>query len=156
MTTVAAEQPSLLRRTSGPVLTTLLLLAPLAVVQALTHDPFFAPPLAASAAVLAATPALPAAKPWTLLIGHGVSVAAGVLAELALGPGVLAAFVAIGVATAVMVASGRMHAPAVASAGVIGAVGSLSGAGALLVGAVVLVLLNLAIAQLPARFRPMN
>ncbi|WP_192809530.1 HPP family protein [Actinomadura rudentiformis] len=122
-----------------PAWLTLLLLAPLAVVQAVAGEPLLAPPLAASAALVAATPAAPAARPQTVLFGHLVSVTAGFAVALALGPGPVAATAAAGLGVAAMVAAGRFHAPAVASAVLVGAVGEWVPAVALLGGALVIV-----------------
>ncbi|WP_425547879.1 HPP family protein, partial [Actinocorallia longicatena] len=65
-----------------PVVTAVLLLAPLAVAQGVGGEPYLAPPLAASAALIAATPAAPAARPGAVGFGHAVSVAAGLLVAL--------------------------------------------------------------------------
>ncbi|MCU1646274.1 MAG: hypothetical protein JWN03_6549 [Nocardia sp.] len=138
-----------LRQLPQPVAITALLLIPLAVAQAVSHQPFFAPPLAATAALVAATPAAPAARWSTVVIGHVVSVAAGLVMAVLLGNGTTAALIAAIVAVAVMGGLGRLHAPAVASAAVMGAVGSWHGAAALLAGTVALVIIQqgLVIAQ---------
>ncbi|MFC9993588.1 HPP family protein [Nocardia sp. NPDC127526] len=144
MITAAPDRRAAVRRSLEPAVTAVVLLAPLALAQGIADGLFFAPPLAASAAVLAATPGLPAAKPATVIAGHAVSVTAGLAAALLAGPGVLAALLGVGVAIAAMAGLGRMHAPAVASAGLVGAAGSAVGAAALLAGAIALVVLDLA------------
>ncbi|GAB4583128.1 HPP family protein [Nocardia sp. IFM 10818] len=144
MIAAAPDRRTAVRRSLEPALTAVVLLAPLALAQGIAGDPYFAPPLAASAAVLAATPGPPAAKPVTVLAGHAVSVTAGLVAALLTGPGALAALLGVGVATAAMAGLGRLHAPAVASAGLVGAAGSPVGAAALLAGAIALVVLDLA------------
>ncbi|MQY07486.1 HPP family protein [Actinomadura macrotermitis] len=122
-----------------PAWTTLVFLVPLAVVQAVAAEPLLAPPLAASAALVATTPDAPPARPSAVLLGHLVSVAAGLAAAFAAGPGPLAATVAAGVSVAAMVAAKRFHAPAVASAALAGIGGALMPAAALLAGAAAIV-----------------
>ena len=130
---------------------TLLMLVPLAVVQAVVDQPLLAPPLAASAALVAMTPNAPAARPLTLAAGHVLSVAAGFAAVLVLGSGPMAATIAAGLAVAAMALAGRFHAPAVASAVLVGATGAPVAALALLAGALTIALFGSIPRLAPAR-----
>ncbi|MFI6321988.1 HPP family protein [Nonomuraea sp. NPDC050556] len=104
-------------------------------------EPTLAPPIAASAALVAVAPGTPAARPWTVLLSHLMAVAAALATAFVIGPGPVAATVAAGLSVAAMVATGRFHAPAAASAVLIGATGAWIPALALLAGAATITLL---------------
>ncbi|WP_344262952.1 HPP family protein, partial [Actinomadura napierensis] len=118
-----------------PVWATLVMLVPLAVVQAVVDEPLLAPPLAASAALLAVAPGTPAARASAVLAGHALSVAVGFAVARTADPGTVATTAGAGLAVAAMVLAGRFHAPAVASAALVGAGGAVAPAVALLAGA---------------------
>jgi CBS-domain-containing membrane protein len=126
----------------GPALGAVVLLAPLAVTQAVTGVLFCTPPLAASAALVAATPAAPAARPLSIAASHIVSAATGLGIAALLGHGLPAAVVAVPPAVALLAVLGRSHVPAVASAALVGAAGSWRLAVGVAAGAVLLALIH--------------
>lgn len=153
---LAVSAPTMKRATEvraklRPAGLTLLMLVPLAVVQAVADQPLLAPPLAASAALVAMTPNAPAARPVTVVAGHVLSVAAGFATALVLGSGPMAATIAAGLAVAAMALAGRFHAPAVASAVLVGATAALVPALALLAGALAIALFGAMPRLVPAR-----
>ncbi|RMI35470.1 HPP family protein [Nocardia stercoris] len=121
-----------------PAVGTVAMLVPLAVAQLVTGLMFCAAPLAASAALAAATPNAPAARPASIAIGHAVCAATGLAVATTFGHGTVAAVVAVLPAVALSTALGRSHAPAIASAALVGASGSWRVAVALVAGGLAL------------------
>ncbi|PWK74666.1 HPP family protein [Streptomyces sp. CG 926] len=102
--------------TIGGLGTVMPALLSLAALGAAIHEPVLIPSPAASAAVLHAAPATPAAQPRSVLLGHHVGAATG-YAALALGQGGPWTAAAVGAVT--FAATGLLrvpHAPACATA----------------------------------------
>jgi CBS domain-containing membrane protein len=70
-----------------------------------------AAPIGASAVLVFAVPSSPLAQPWRVIGGNVVSALAGTLVAQWLGHGALAAGVAVGLAIALMSATGSLHPP---------------------------------------------
>ncbi|MFF5424682.1 MULTISPECIES: HPP family protein [unclassified Streptomyces] len=91
----------------------LLLLAALGTVL---HHPLLIPPLAASMALVAASPELPLSQPRSLVGGQLLSALAGFAVLAVAGPGLWSAAVAGGLALGVMMLARTPHSPAAATA----------------------------------------
>jgi CBS-domain-containing membrane protein len=78
-----------------------------------------APPLAATAVIIAGAPASPPAQPRSVLAGHLLSAALGLLAVAALGVSPWTAAIAGGLSLTVMALVKAVHAPAAATAALI-------------------------------------
>jgi CBS-domain-containing membrane protein len=72
--------------------------------------------MAASAVLLFAVPHSPFSQPWNLVAGHAVSALAGWTSYLLIGPPLLAAGVAVGMAIFLMYALNCLHPPGAATA----------------------------------------
>jgi CBS-domain-containing membrane protein len=110
-------EPRLPRRTvASAAVTTSVGLAILVAVGALTHQTVLIPPLAATTAIVTATPASPLAQPRNIIGGHMLSCLA-CFAVLALGwRGPWAAAVACGIACGLVLVLQAAHPPAMATA----------------------------------------
>ncbi|MCX5209884.1 HPP family protein [Kitasatospora sp. NBC_00240] len=111
----APASPSLgtmLHATTSSISVLLLIVA----AGALLHQPMLIPPLAASAALVHSTPALPLAQPRSLVGGHLLAALTGFAVLAVLGSATWAAALAGGLALAVMMFSRTQHTPAVATA----------------------------------------
>ncbi|GAA3912398.1 hypothetical protein GCM10022244_23030 [Streptomyces gulbargensis] len=91
----------------------LLLLVALGTVL---HHPLLIPPLAASMALVAASPELPLSQPRSLVGGQLLSALTGFAVLAAAGPGLWSAAVAGGLALGVMMLARTPHSPAAATA----------------------------------------
>ncbi|WP_327351628.1 HPP family protein [Streptomyces sp. NBC_01304] len=88
----------------------------LAATGSVLHEPMLIPPLAASAALVHSTPALPLAQPRSLIGGHLLSALAGYLVLALCGSSTWAAALAGGLALGTMMISRTPHSPAAATA----------------------------------------
>jgi CBS-domain-containing membrane protein len=81
---------------------------------AIGAGPAVSAPLAASFALVATNPALPSARPRTVLAGHVLAVVGGLVAVKLAAPGPLAVTIAAALALMLMLATRTLHPPAVA------------------------------------------
>lgn len=97
------------------LLPTLTVLAMLALVEAFSHHRLLFTSLASSAFLIYLDPQHEMNATKTLVLSHLGAVAIGLLADAAFGPGYLAAGSAMVLTVLLMVVSGTMHPPAVAT-----------------------------------------
>ncbi|MFF0479933.1 HPP family protein [Streptomyces sp. NPDC004435] len=98
---------------TGASTAALLLLVALGTVL---HHPLLIPPLAASMALVAASPDLPLSQPRSLIGGQLLAALAGFAVLAVAGPGLWSAAVAGGLALGVMMLARAPHSPAAATA----------------------------------------
>ncbi|MGW4056110.1 HPP family protein [Streptomyces sp. NPDC004779] len=98
---------------TGASTAALLLLVALGTVL---HHPLLIPPLAASMALVAASPDLPLSQPRSVIGGQLLSALAGFAVLAVAGPGLWSAAVAGGLALGVMMLARAPHSPAAATA----------------------------------------
>lgn len=113
-------RPTALLAATGVSTAALLLLVALGTVL---HHPLLIPPLAASMALVAASPQLPLSQPRSVIGGQLLSALTGFAVLAVAGPGLWSAAVAGGLALGVMMLARAPHSPAAATA-VIVALGS--------------------------------
>ncbi|POX38403.1 HPP family protein+B94 [Streptomyces sp. Ru73] len=92
----------------------------LAGTGALVRHPVLIPPLAASAALIAGAPALPLAQPRSIIGGHLLAAGAGFLVVAVAGAGVWSAAAAGALAFGATSVARTPHAPAMATAAIVG------------------------------------
>ena len=96
-------------------------LVALAAIGVWLRQPFLIPPLAASMALIAASPALPLAQPRNVIAGQLIAAVVGFAALAVGGPGIWTAAAAGGLALAAMLLLRAAHSPAAATAVIVGA-----------------------------------
>ncbi|MFE6225099.1 MULTISPECIES: HPP family protein [unclassified Streptomyces] len=131
----------------------LLLLVALGTVL---HHPLLIPPLAASMALVAASPDLPLSQPRSVVGGQLLSALAGFAVLAVAGPGLWSAAVAGGLALGVMMLARAPHSPAAATAVIValGAPPFWTFTGLLLASCVLLVAVGLLAARVTRRRYP--
>ncbi|MEU3604161.1 HPP family protein [Streptomyces sp. NPDC035033] len=133
--------------------TALLLLVALGTVL---HHPLLIPPLAASMALVAASPDLPLSQPRSVVGGQFLSALTGFAVLAVAGPGPWAAAVAGGLALGVMTLARAPHSPAAATAVIVvlGGVPFWTFTGLLLVSCALLVAVGVLAARVTRRTYP--
>ena len=96
-------------------------LVALAAIGVWLRQPLLIPPLAASMALIAASPALPLAQPRNVIAGQLIAALVGFAALAMGGPGIWTAAAAGGLALAAMLLLRAAHSPAAATAVIVGA-----------------------------------
>ena len=99
---VLARRGAAFRERSDALFLTLPLVGRLALGANAAGLPFIVAPMGASAVLLFAVPSSPLAQPWPTIGGHLSAAAIGLACHMLLGPGWLAASLAVGLAVAVM------------------------------------------------------
>ncbi|WP_223199319.1 HPP family protein [Solihabitans fulvus] len=114
----APASPKLSKAVMATVVGTVMLLL-LALIGDVTHQILLTPPFAASAVIIAGSPALPPAQPRSVIGGQLASAVLGLLVYALFGASIWTAAIAGGVSLGVMIVLRVVHAPAAALAALV-------------------------------------